>query len=642
MYIETRKKQKHDYLFNKTGISTSAGIADFRSGINTVLDTGAGKWAAQAAKKQGIKTSSIKRNKKQISTFQAYPTAAHMSLVQLMQSGYLKYLISQNTDGLHRRSGIAIDKLSELHGNSTLEICEKCNKEYMRDYRCRGSLRKPKSGKDHYTGRYCNINECDGKLKDTIVNFGEHVRFDPFALARGNTDQSDLFISLGSSLTVAPANAMPKDIGQKWKEEIKGLKNNQYVTETQYNLVVVNLQKTPLHEMGIVSLPIFAKIDDVMKGLMKELQLKIPKWWLRRYIKIRVQRVDNKKQRMMIVSGCDSDGTLFGVFKSIKMRYNGKNIDNVMDETKGKDEEKKNSKKGKEQAVDECIFYVPKWKKNTNNKNKKGIFAKLKKNKQMKDDEKKEEEEEEEKEVDYIVENEKKGLIVEVEFYGNYKEPKLMIKLNEYLNNLLDNDGEIVLRLTMDPVTYKWKIPQFWDVNDVSYGVGLQEIVLIKLYKTSYGFDGVNAVLFANNKSLKMLPSPQQITMYLEKINKYKVVWIGGKTGKEDMMGYTAFYHHFGMLYCYFYDYYVPKIKLKFLKNILNELYGINNINDQILNSICEYEGICGLMNDFLNGDWMNPYPFYTNLIIKRMWSNIDKFSNEWNKFLNIYSKHRQ
>lgn len=37
---------------------------------------------------------------------QALPTATHMALVELQNRGVLKYLISQNTDGLHRKSGI--------------------------------------------------------------------------------------------------------------------------------------------------------------------------------------------------------------------------------------------------------------------------------------------------------------------------------------------------------------------------------------------------------------------------------------------------------------------------------------------------------------------------------------------------------
>eukprot|EP01084_Bolivina_argentea_P204970 350143_1 len=323
------KRSKHMVAFTGAGISTAAGIADFRSGINTVLDTGAGKWAKNAAIKQG---KTVKKAKRKVSSaLKAYPTSGHMALVQLMKTGILKYLVSQNTDGLHRRSGIAIDRLSELHGNRTLEVCERCKKEYMRDYTCRNSFRKCTSHKDHFTGRYCSVDGCDGKLNDTIVNFGETVRYDPLALALGNSDKADLYLCLGSSLAVSPANRMPIDVGKKWKAESDG--NMDKITE--HSLCVVNLQKTDLHGARLISLPVFAKIDDVMIGLMKELELEIPQWKLERFVKIHVEKVE-KKKRMLVISGVDIDGTNFEVFQTVMIRYNGKVIKQGGDKKKGR------------------------------------------------------------------------------------------------------------------------------------------------------------------------------------------------------------------------------------------------------------------------------------------------------------------
>jgi NAD-dependent SIR2 family protein deacetylase len=64
-------------------------------------------------------------------------------------------------------------------------------------------------------------------------------------------------IVMGSSLKVTPACDLPR----------LTLKNNG-------KLVIVNLQKTPLDPHADMRL--FAKIDKVMLGLMKELDIEIP------------------------------------------------------------------------------------------------------------------------------------------------------------------------------------------------------------------------------------------------------------------------------------------------------------------------------------------------------------------------------
>ncbi len=62
-----------------------------------------------------------------------------MALFELMEQKHLKHVVSQNVDGLHRKSGIAPEKLCEVHGNTNLEVCIKCGKEYMRDFRVRNA-----------------------------------------------------------------------------------------------------------------------------------------------------------------------------------------------------------------------------------------------------------------------------------------------------------------------------------------------------------------------------------------------------------------------------------------------------------------------------------------------------------------------
>ena len=72
---------------------------------------------------------------------------------------------------MHRKSGIPAAKIAELHGNMNLEVCERCNREYLRDT----NVRVATEDTEHRTGRKCESQNCNGHLKDTIVNFKEKL-----------------------------------------------------------------------------------------------------------------------------------------------------------------------------------------------------------------------------------------------------------------------------------------------------------------------------------------------------------------------------------------------------------------------------------------------------------------------------------
>lgn len=50
---ELIKNSKKGYFFTGAGISTACGIPDFRSGVNTVLETGPGLWEKKAVIAKG-------------------------------------------------------------------------------------------------------------------------------------------------------------------------------------------------------------------------------------------------------------------------------------------------------------------------------------------------------------------------------------------------------------------------------------------------------------------------------------------------------------------------------------------------------------------------------------------------------------
>ncbi|KAK1450296.1 NAD-dependent deacetylase sirtuin-7 [Colletotrichum melonis] len=307
------KKSKHFIAFTGAGISTSAGIPDFRGPE--------GAWTLRAQGRQ--------RTGKTTDTLQAIPTKTHMALVELQDRGILKYLVSQNCDGLHRKSGILPEKISELHGNSNREYCKDCGKEYLRgivppfhhqtliitadtngeqpDFRAVATYEK--SIRDHRTGRKCPL--CNGTLLDTIINFGEYLPAQPLALARSNARKADLCLALGSSLTVPPACTIPETVGKKKR------------TKTYPDggtLVICNLQSTPLDDLS-EELRVWATTDDLMDRVMEKLEIPIPRFVLRRRLVVEVEAVGEERYQLT-ARGVDVDGTPASFLQSVRMQGN--------------------------------------------------------------------------------------------------------------------------------------------------------------------------------------------------------------------------------------------------------------------------------------------------------------------------------
>lgn len=211
----------------------------------------------------------LKKPVKTVSMQKACPTYTHMALQTLIEKGMLKFLISQNIDGLHLRSGVPRSHLSELHGNRNLEQCVKCKAEYLRDHR----VRTAKKAHDHLTGRTCDNPKCSGALQDTIINFGESLPERDFDAGSMHAGKADFCLAVGSSLTVTPAADLPEEVGDR-----KGS-----------DLFIVNLQTTPLDRCATMRLN--GKCDEVMKLFMAELGIEVLPWKLHRGILINVIEV---------------------------------------------------------------------------------------------------------------------------------------------------------------------------------------------------------------------------------------------------------------------------------------------------------------------------------------------------------------
>ncbi len=231
-------ESEHVVAFTGAGISTDSGIPDYRGpdGVWTRRDAGlpAPRW--------------------RVSPDEVAPNASHLALVELRRLGKLRFLITQNTDNLHRRSGIEPEVLAELHGNGQLMRCASCDRLYTRQevgwdtqrwgpgYR----TQKPFAGQPACA-------RCGGRLVSSVVNFGDSLPEKELMLSAEHARRCDLMLVLGSSLTVNPAASLV------------GL-----AVRSGARVVLINRGETPYDE--VVSLRISAGIGEVIPPAVERLK----------------------------------------------------------------------------------------------------------------------------------------------------------------------------------------------------------------------------------------------------------------------------------------------------------------------------------------------------------------------------------
>ncbi|XP_070542302.1 LOW QUALITY PROTEIN: NAD-dependent protein deacylase sirtuin-6-like [Ptychodera flava] len=233
------KNSKHLVVHTGAGISTSAGIPDFRGpkGVWTLEQKG-------------------EVPKLDVTFDTAKPTKTHMALVGLERAGIVKYVISQNVDGLHFRSGLPRDHFSELHGNMFIEECDKCGRQYVRNQPV------PTVGLK-LTGNLCSWNKsmgrCRGRLRDTILDWEDSLPERDLYLADEHSRKADVSLCLGTSLQIVPSANLPLVVKKKGGR-----------------LVICNLQPTKHDKKADVL--IHGYVDDIMTQLMQKLGLSIPEY----------------------------------------------------------------------------------------------------------------------------------------------------------------------------------------------------------------------------------------------------------------------------------------------------------------------------------------------------------------------------
>lgn len=193
------RKARHAVALTGAGISTPSGIPDFRSPES-------GLWE-QANPLEVASLSAFRRRPEAFYTWvrplveallTARPNPAHMALAALEAGGWLKAVITQNIDDLHRRAGSR--QVLELHGHLREATCLHCRRVVATDTLLGDFLA---------SGEVPHCTECGGVIKPNVVLFGEELPVAVLNAAMKHARRADLMLVVGSSLEVAPASHLP-------------------------------------------------------------------------------------------------------------------------------------------------------------------------------------------------------------------------------------------------------------------------------------------------------------------------------------------------------------------------------------------------------------------------------------------------
>ena len=214
-WLAEQIKKKDVAIFSGAGLSTESGLLDFRSKV--------GIWAHA----DPAELASVGVLERRYDDFMAFYKArlyvpdsvqtniGHKLVAEWESHGYIKGIITQNVDRLHQKAGT--ENVAELHGSLEPIKCHSCGRIGAKE--------------DFLEGRPCSY--CGGRLRPSVVLFGEMLPEEPLALADTWTRECKTFIVLGSSLVVSPANYFPRQA-----------KNN------GAKLVIINRDETPLDYMA--------------------------------------------------------------------------------------------------------------------------------------------------------------------------------------------------------------------------------------------------------------------------------------------------------------------------------------------------------------------------------------------------------
>jgi NAD-dependent deacetylase len=184
------------------GISTESGIPDFRGpqGVWTKDPKAERLSTLQAYMEDPELRVRAWRSRMEHPAWTATPNAGHLALAELERKGRLHTLVTQNIDGLHQKAGTSAGCLVEIHGTLREVMCMSCDDRAPME----AALARVRAGEADPACR-----SCGGILKSATISFGQPLNEGDMERARAAALASDVFLAIGTSLTVYPVAYLP-------------------------------------------------------------------------------------------------------------------------------------------------------------------------------------------------------------------------------------------------------------------------------------------------------------------------------------------------------------------------------------------------------------------------------------------------
>lgn len=194
------REAERGVVLTGAGISVPSGIPDFRT-------PGEGMWE-KVDPMEVAHIDAFRRDPDRFWHFYAQrfmslrdkrPNRAHEIVAELERRQFVRAVITQNIDRLHRAAGT--DDLIEVHGSISHSICLECGGRFDLEQVVAMIDQDPTSAPE--------CSSCIAPLKPDVVLFGEFLPEQALTRAHDLAAEADLMLAIGSSLEVHPVATLP-------------------------------------------------------------------------------------------------------------------------------------------------------------------------------------------------------------------------------------------------------------------------------------------------------------------------------------------------------------------------------------------------------------------------------------------------